>query len=186
MRRFLQNCFGKSKVQELPFVYVGAELSQKDDSSAALTQEDFTKNLKCLPTSPKLWAGRKEPFSVDNTKMRQCMLGELCWAAPVSPLDVCARFAKTPSRIDSLRVTDVHHTDDLARPAEEWQKGAGSEYASSSHPWRNLRFARKTEDDVCHRKRSRIAGRCHWWDDRMQPIVTSRLMGNAEGVMWPA
>ena len=46
-------------------------LAQEDDVSVTLSQEDFLKNLKFLPTSPKLWALRKEPLSMDDTKMRQ-------------------------------------------------------------------------------------------------------------------
>ena len=37
---------------------VGAELARRKDFSATLTQADFAKNLKLLPTAPALLAGR--------------------------------------------------------------------------------------------------------------------------------
>ena len=49
------------EVQEKSFAHVVAGLGQEQDFSATLAQEDFTKNPKPLPTSPALWAGRKNP-----------------------------------------------------------------------------------------------------------------------------
>ena len=37
---------------------MGAELARRKDFSATLTQADFAKNLKLLPTAPALLAGR--------------------------------------------------------------------------------------------------------------------------------
>ena len=48
-----------------------AELPQEKDFSVTLTEEDLSDNLKFLPTRPEVWAGRKEPLSLDGTKMRQ-------------------------------------------------------------------------------------------------------------------
>ena len=89
-RGFLDKRFGKFKVQEGSFVHVGMQLVQKKDFSWTLTQEDFAKNLKLLPTTPSLWAGRKNPQPMDDTKLRQRTLGELCWVAAVSLPDMCA------------------------------------------------------------------------------------------------
>ena len=55
---------------------VGMGLAQGKDFCVTLTLEDFAKNLKSLLTSPELWAGRKEPASLDETRMRQCKVGE--------------------------------------------------------------------------------------------------------------
>ena len=59
-RRFSARRFGKPKVQGKSFVRVGMELVQEHDFSATSAQEDFTKNMQCLPTFPKLRAGRKD------------------------------------------------------------------------------------------------------------------------------
>ena len=65
-------------------MHVGTEVAQETDFSATSTQEDFTKNLKPLSTSPVLWAGRQEPLSSGEAKLRQCRLGELRRVATVS------------------------------------------------------------------------------------------------------
>ena len=62
---FLEERLGKLKVQEKSFAHVGMERAQREDFSASLTREDFTKNLKFLPTSPELRAGRREPLSLE-------------------------------------------------------------------------------------------------------------------------
>ena len=61
---------GELEVQEKSCVRVGPEWAQKKDFSRTSAQEDFTKNLKFLPTSPDLRAGREEPLSLDAAKMR--------------------------------------------------------------------------------------------------------------------
>ena len=54
VRRYTEKRFGKLKVQGQPFVHAGMDLTQRDDVSVTLTQEDFTENLKFPPTFPKL------------------------------------------------------------------------------------------------------------------------------------
>ena len=101
------------EVQEGSRVHVGVELAQEKDFSVTLTQADFTKNLKLLPTSPASRAGRKEPLSMDYIKLRQCKLGELFWVAAVSPPDICAREARIASRTNALRGRDVYCINEL-------------------------------------------------------------------------
>ena len=74
------------------------EFAQVMDFSVALTQEDFARNLKLSPTSPALWAGRKDPLSMDYITLRQCELGELCWTAAVSRPEKRARLARIASK----------------------------------------------------------------------------------------
>ena len=66
-----------------------------------LSQEDFfhgpgvTRDVGGEPEAPFSAApesreGRREPLSLDATKMRQRKLGEFCWAATVSRPDICS------------------------------------------------------------------------------------------------
>ena len=66
-----------------------------------LTQEDFTADWKPLPTSPGLRAGRINPLPMDDIKLRQCNLGELCWVAIVSRPDICVRVARISPRTNN-------------------------------------------------------------------------------------
>ena len=84
---------------------MGMELARESDFSVTLTQADFAKNLKLLPTPPELWAGRKETLSMDYIKLRQCKLGELFWVATVSRPDICS--SRIASRINALCGSDV-------------------------------------------------------------------------------
>ena len=68
-RRFSAERFGKLEAQGEPFVHAGMELAQGKDFSVTLTQEDFAQNLKPLPTSPELWAGRED----DDAKLLQAI-----------------------------------------------------------------------------------------------------------------
>ena len=54
VREFSKERFGEMEGLEGSFVRVGAELAQEQDFSATLTQADFAKNMKLLPTSPEL------------------------------------------------------------------------------------------------------------------------------------
>ena len=90
--------FGKLQVRRKTLARVGAGSAQGDDFSVALAQGALTKNLKFLPTSPKLRAGRREPLSMDETKMCQRKSGELCRVATVSQPDICALLAKLALR----------------------------------------------------------------------------------------
>ena len=47
------------------------------DFAVAVTEEDFAKNLEYLPALPRLWAGRQEPLSMDDTRMRLRKWGHL-------------------------------------------------------------------------------------------------------------
>ena len=100
------------EAQEKSVGHVGANLAQEKDFSVTLTQEDFTKNLKSLPTSPKLRGGREDPLPLDDTKMRQCKLGELRGVAVVSRPDICARLARTAPKIDAYCGSDVYRIKD--------------------------------------------------------------------------
>ena len=81
---------------------MGIELPREEDLSATLTQADFTKDVKFLPTPPAFRAGRKEPSSMEYIELRQRKFGELRWVATVSRPDICARLARIASRISAL------------------------------------------------------------------------------------
>ena len=53
VRSLFELRIGKPQVQEKSFVCAGMEPPQEDDFSVTRPLEDFTKNLKFLPTSPK-------------------------------------------------------------------------------------------------------------------------------------
>ena len=110
------------------------ELAEEDGFSATFPREDFTENLRCLPTAPESWAGRNVPVSMDDTKMRQCKLGGLCWVAIVSPPDICASFAGIACRINSFFGSHVYGINHPARAAKEWQMVTALQHASPSHP----------------------------------------------------
>ena len=89
-RQYLEHRFGALKVQERKFMHVGLELVQSPDFSVTLTQEEFTRRLQPLETSPELWKRRQGPLSEDEKLLCQCKMGELCWLATVSRPDICA------------------------------------------------------------------------------------------------
>ena len=64
-RNFSGKRFGRLQACEGSFVHVGVELGQEEDFFAKLTQADFTKNMKLLPTPPSLRAGRQGPLLTD-------------------------------------------------------------------------------------------------------------------------
>ena len=99
--------------KEGPFVHVGVELGQEEDFSATLTQDYSTKNLELLPAPPALWAGRMNPLSMDDAKLRQCKLGELCCVAAVSRPDICALLSRIASGISAIVGPDVYRIDEL-------------------------------------------------------------------------
>ena len=115
-------------------MHVGMKLAQERDFSATLTQADFSKSAKLLPTPPSLCAGGKEALSMDFAKLRQCKLGELRWVATVSRPDVCARLARIVSRINALCGSDVYRINVLARVVKDWQQATAPKYASPAHP----------------------------------------------------
>ena len=116
----------------------GMELAQEKDFSVTLTREDFAKNSKPLPTSSDLRAGRKNPRSMDGTKLRRRNLGELRWTATVSRR-LGARLARIDSWPDALRGLDTYRINELVRVVKEWQRAASAKYASPSRPWKTLR-----------------------------------------------
>ena len=86
--------------QGSPCAQVGMEKSRKTAFSVELTQEEFTKNLIPLPTSPELWAGRSRALSPEAVKLRQCTSGDSGRLATVSGLDIRARLARSASRVN--------------------------------------------------------------------------------------
>ena len=130
MRRSLGDRFGKLQVREKSFARVGVEMARANDFSATSTREDFTRDLKFLPASPKFWAGREGPLSTDESKMCRRKSGELLWVATVSRPEIRARLGETVSRIGSLCRSDVYRINDLARAAKEWRETTALKYAS--------------------------------------------------------
>ena len=62
-RACLEYRFGSLEVKEKSSVRVGAELSEENDFSAKLTQEDIAKGSEPIPTSPEPWVPRQRPLS---------------------------------------------------------------------------------------------------------------------------
>ena len=155
------------------------ELDQVQDFSVTLTKEDFTKNLKFPFTSPEFWAGRKEPLSSDETKMRQSKLGESRWVAAVLP-DICAWLASVASRINTLCGSDAYRTNELVRVAKDWRQATALKYALSSRPWRTLGVVGKAEDGLFPEGRRCIAVRRHYLDGRMRLTGASRRKESAD------
>ena len=133
---------------------VAIEVARGNDFSVTLTPENFAKHMNFLPASPELWAGREGPLSMDETKMRQSKLGELCSVATASRPDVCARSARIFSRANSLRGGDVYRINEPARAAGEWQKATALTYASTSHLRKRLWFDGKAEEALCRSGRN--------------------------------
>ena len=113
-----------------------------------MAQEDFTNNLKPPPTSPELRTGREEPPRSDETKLRQRKLGELCWVATASRLDVCGRLVRFAPRINALYGSDVYRISELVRVLKGWQQAAALMYASTSCLWKTLGVGGKPKDDL--------------------------------------
>ena len=133
-RCFLGRRVGKLKVEEESFAQAGAAPAREKDFPAAWTEEDFTNNLNPPPTSPELWAGREEPLSSDEIKLRQCKLGELRWVATESRPAICARLTGSAPRINSLCGSDARQINGPVRAAKEWRIATVLESASSSRP----------------------------------------------------
>ena len=75
---------------------------------------------------------------MDETQMRQSMLGELRRIATVSQPDICARLAGLAPRINSRRGSDAYRINGLARAAREWRLATVLDFASPSRPRRTL------------------------------------------------
>ena len=70
------------------------ELTPDDDFSGQLVEDKFADALNPIPTTPSLWALRRKLLVIEDVRMRQSTLGELCWLATVSGPDICARSTK--------------------------------------------------------------------------------------------
>ena len=115
IRDYLAQRFSESKLQESSLVHVGIESEQDDNFSAPLTQDEFAQNLKPLRTAAQLRASRQKTLSTEDIRLRQCKLGELCLLATVPRPDICARLARTASRVNSLQGSDVYRINDLVK-----------------------------------------------------------------------
>ena len=71
-------------------------------------------NLKPLLTPLQSRAARQKTMSLEDTELRQCKIGELCWLATASRPDICARLARIAYRVNSLKGSDVYRINDLA------------------------------------------------------------------------
>ena len=113
---------------------VGMEVPRGNDFSGTLTQENSSRNMDIIPTSPKLRAGRKGAQSMDGTKMRRCKLGEVCLVATVSRSNRRARSAGFAFCVSPFCGNDAYRINELARAATEWHYATALQYVSSSHP----------------------------------------------------
>ena len=91
------------------------------------------------PTSSQLWAARQETSSIEDVKLRQHGLGELCWLAAAPRLDFRARLAHIAARVKSPQGGDVYRINDLAKTVEGWQVAASSKNLTSSHMSKHAR-----------------------------------------------
>ena len=117
---------------------MGMELAQEEDFSVALTLAGFMENAKLFPAPPGLWAGRKEPLSMECIDLRQCKLGESRRAATVPRPGICAGLPRIASRINALCGSDVYRINELVRAAKDWQRATVLKYASSANSWKTL------------------------------------------------
>lgn len=95
--------FGEMRAQESPFVRFGVEVSQEDDFTVKLPQEEFAKNLKPLISSPTLWVSRWWIASPAVIKLRDGKMGELLSLATVSTPDFWAGAERIAFRANSLQ-----------------------------------------------------------------------------------
>ena len=58
--------------------------------------------------------------------------------------DICARLARTASRVNLLKGSDVYRINDLVKTVKVWQQAAVLKYFSSS---RVSKYARGGEDE---------------------------------------
>ena len=69
VRKYLERRYWGVKVQKQSFVRVAMELSQVNDFSIQLAQENFTNAPKPMPTVPEVWASRQRPLSIREIRM---------------------------------------------------------------------------------------------------------------------
>ena len=126
IRAFSERRLGESDLQESSCVHVGVELVHDNDLSVTPTRDEFTQNLRPLPTTPQLWAARQKTLSLEDMKLRQCELGELCRLATVSAPDICARLACIASRVNSRQGSDAYCINDLVKSVKVRQEATVS------------------------------------------------------------
>ena len=126
------------------------DLVQEKDFSVTSSLGSFARNLKLLPTSPALWAGRTNSLSADDAKLRQCLLIDLRWVASVSRPDICARLARIAPKIDAPRGRSLYRVSGLVRVAKERQLATVLRDASSSHPRKALGRGDRPKRDLCN------------------------------------
>ena len=120
MRIPVERRFEGLKLQDASIVHVGMELAQDRAFSVMLTQRDFAKNLRPIPTFPKLWDARQKLLSPEDVHLRQRKLGEWCWLGTVSRPDICARSARIAPRTNSLQGGDVYRINAPMETAKTW------------------------------------------------------------------
>ena len=87
---------------------MGIEVSKANDVPARLAQDEFTKGLDPIPTTPELWAARRRPLPTEEIKVCQRKPGDLFWQATVSRPDFCARLERIASSTNSLRSGNIY------------------------------------------------------------------------------
>ena len=107
------------------------KLNQEGGFPATSTQEAYAKNLKPVPTPPKLSASRQRPLPAAHAKLHQSKLGDPLRLATASRPGICAKLARIGSRIDSVPDNDIYRINDLAWTVKEWQTATILRYASS-------------------------------------------------------
>ena len=108
---------------------MGMGPAQEADLPATLTQADFAKNLKPLPTSSSLRAGREESLSMGSITLRQRKSGEVCWATTVYLPDICARLARVAASIHPVCGSGVFRINELVRVAKDWRRATALSHA---------------------------------------------------------
>ena len=68
-------------------------------------------------------------MSLDETKLRQSELGELCWITVVPRLDICSRLARIGPKIGALSGSDVCRISALVRVVKERQEATAPKSA---------------------------------------------------------
>ena len=166
-RGFLQRGLGQLEANEKIFARVGADLPRETNFSATSTQEDFTESPGPLPTSPEMWARRKEPLSLDEIKLRQRKQGGVRLFAAVSKPDICVRLARVASRVNALCGTDVLRINELVRSVREWRTATAPNYASPSRPRQTLGVAARPRATCVIGERRCTAAQSLWLNGRM-------------------
>ena len=89
----MERCFGYLELREQSFAHVGLEMLRQNEFSAQLIEWNSTDAPKTIPTPPEFGATRRRPLLLEEVRMRQCKLGELCRSAAVLRPDIFAPIA---------------------------------------------------------------------------------------------